>query len=235
MLVNTPEKEDEIKWKKNFASNLNDLIFEKKININKLSGIIGIDPKTLRNYCDAKSIPTAINLMKIAEYFNVTTDSLISCKVPDVGYCDRTIIELGSLIKDFDAYVDMKNCDNESVTITFNDKIISMIIRELYLSKKRDDYPEITAKLAKSYGNMKIYKNHLIDFLTFQNIMEHEYIYNGLEEYIHEYILLDTGKPCLGYDGYTAEEIDKRTEEWDNMSSEEREIWWKNYLKEKEN
>ena len=83
MLVNTPEKEDEIKWKKNFASNLNDLIFEKKININKLSGIIGIDPKTLRNYCDAKSVPTAINLMKIAEYFNVTTDSLISCKVHD--------------------------------------------------------------------------------------------------------------------------------------------------------
>ena len=68
---------DETAWKKNFSDTLLRLMGKRNISINKLAAEILVDPKSIRNYIDKKSVPSAIILKKLADYFEVSTDSLI--------------------------------------------------------------------------------------------------------------------------------------------------------------
>ena len=39
------------------------------------------------------------------------------------------------------------------------------------------------------------------------------------------------GNECYGMDAYTVEEIEKRTDNWDNMSQSEQDAWYQEYQK----
>ena len=58
--------------------------------------------------------------------------------------------------------------------------------------------------------------------------MRHEYIYHGLEDDIAVYQDMD-GNECYGMDAYTVEKIEKREEEWENMSQAEQSAWYQEY------
>ena len=54
---------DETAWKKNFSDTLQRLMGKRNISINKLAAEILVDPKSIRNYIDKKSVPSAICLL----------------------------------------------------------------------------------------------------------------------------------------------------------------------------
>ncbi|MDO5150325.1 MAG: helix-turn-helix domain-containing protein [Oscillospiraceae bacterium] len=214
------ETEDEIKWKENFKNILGELSGKKQTSLNKISTEIGIDSKTLRNYMNGKSVPTAINLKKIADYFQVSTDYLFSGDKSDMPYSDNTITELASIIYNFD--IRIIDDDENNTTLMINDKVLSAIIKELCLAKHSENYKETANRLAEFYGKMKIYDNTLTDYLTFENLTRDKYIYDGLEDRFTEYSD-ENGNPCLGTDDYTFREIQKRKAEWEKMNDSERE------------
>ena len=90
---------DETAWKKNFSDTLQRLMGKRNISINKLAAEILVDPKSIRNYIDKKSVPSAIILKKLADYFEVSTDSLIQSQDRFSG---QTIAALAVILRDFD-------------------------------------------------------------------------------------------------------------------------------------
>lgn len=222
---------DEKDWKNNFADMMRKLLEAKEVSVNRVATDIGVDPKTLRNYIAQESVPSAIIIKKLADYFQVSTDYLISYGKCDTGYSDNTILELASVVKNFDVTLGKNREDEDKITLNINDRVLSMILKELYFSKGRSDFDSIAEKLAKSYGKMKVYQKHLVDYTTFQNLIRHEYVFHDLEE---DMMLCtdENGNDCFGTDPYTFEEIERRSEEWENMSCLEKEQWWEEYSKE---
>lgn len=228
------KKLEKDEWMKNFSNMLNRLLGEKGVSINKAAVDIGIDAKTLRLYVNKKTVPTAINLKKLAKAFNVSTDYLVSGGTCERGYSDKTILELAYIIKNFDVSLEKISHTGDEVTLKINDKNLSMVIKELFLTKKAGNYDAIAEKLAKAYGNMKVYNNHLMDYTSFENMIRHEYIYGSLEEQ-PSIMKDDNGDDCYCfYLDETFDEIDKRADEWEKMSCVQKEQWWKQYSKEKE-
>ncbi len=221
---------DEQQWKESLSKILITLIQQKEVTMNKVANEINIDPKTFRNYVEGKNIPTAINLQKIAEYFEVSTDFLVTGGKTEIGYSDKTILELATILKNFNVRVEKDNTAEDSITLKIKDKVISMIIKELYHSSGNKNFDKIADKLAKYYGKMKVFNHSLVDYATFHNLIRHEYIYHDLEDDIMECVD-ENGNNCLGIDPYTFEEIEKREAEWEQMTSLERESWWENYCK----
>lgn len=216
------------KWLKGFSDIIYQLLGKKDISINKAADYMDIDSKTLRLYLNRKSVPTVINLMKIADFFNVSTDYLIYQGKCDTGYSDSTVIALATLIKNFDVSLEKDPESDDIVTLKVSDKVLSTILKELYLAKNHDNFSSIAGKLAKAYGNMKVYKNHLVDFATFQNLIQHEYIYHDLEDELIS-CTDENGNSCCGADPYTFDEIEKRLDEWEKMNIQQREEWWNEY------
>ncbi|MBQ3567221.1 MAG: helix-turn-helix transcriptional regulator [Oscillospiraceae bacterium] len=223
---------DEENWKKEFSNTINQLLKEKNVSINKVASAINADPKTLRNYIDCKSIPSAIMIMRLAKYFNVSLDYMTTNGKSDTGYSDETVTELGTLVKNFDVTLEKSKESDDTVILKIKDRIIATIIRELYLTKESMNYDNTVQKLAKYYGKMKVYNNNLVDYDTFQNLISHEYIYHDIEDDIMECVD-ENGNNCLGIDPYTFDEIQKREDEWEQMTTTERETWWNNYSKKK--
>lgn len=216
---------DETAWKKNFSDMLQRLMGKRNISINKLAAEILVDPKSIRNYIDKKSVPSAIILKKLADYFEVSTDSLIQSQDRFSG---QTIAALAVILRDFD--VSLVKADKDAVTLQFNDNVLAAILEELYFSRGKKDYAEIVETLSLHYGSMQTMNQHLVDYITFRNLMRHEYIYHGLEEDIRLYTD-ENGDECYGIDSYTVEEIEKRTDNWDNMSQSEQDAWYREYQK----
>lgn len=215
----------ETAWKKNFSDMLQRLMGKRNISINKLAAEILVDPKSIRNYIDKKSVPSAIILKKLADYFEVSTDSLIQSQDRFSG---QTIAALAVILRDFD--VSLVKADKDAVTLQFNDNVLAAILEELYFSRGKKDYAEIVETLSLHYGSMQTMNQHLVDYITFRNLMRHEYIYHGLEEDIRLYTD-ENGDECYGIDSYTVEEIEKRTDNWDNMSQSEQDAWYREYQK----
>ena len=86
---------DETAWKKNFSDTLLRLMGKRNISINKLAAEILVDPKSIRNYIDKKSVPSAIILKKLADYFEVSTDSLIQSQDRFSGQTIAALAEIG--------------------------------------------------------------------------------------------------------------------------------------------
>ena len=214
---------DETAWKKNFSDTLLRLMGKRNISINKLAAEILVDPKSIRNYIDKKSVPSAIILKKLADYFEVSTDSLIQSQDRFSG---QTIAALAVILRDFD--VSLVKADKDAVTLQFNDNVLAAILEELYFSRGKKDYAEIVETLSLHYGSMQTMNQHLVDYITFRNLMRHEYIYHGLEDDIAVYQDMD-GNECYGMDAYTVEKIEKREEEWENMSQAEQSAWYQKY------
>ncbi len=229
---------DETKWKEEFSKKINKLLNKKNVSINKVASDIDADPKTLRNYINCENIPSAIMVIKLAKYFDVSIDYLVLDNQNNISYSDETILALGTLIKNFDVslvkgLVKGLGKDNEesddTIILKIKDKIIATIVKEMYLTRNSSDFHNIVNKLMQYYGKMIVYDNHLIDYHTFQNLIRHKYVYDNFE---YEMELADeNGTEFLGVDAYTLEEIEEREIEWENMSFEEREKWWKEFNK----
>lgn len=216
---------DETAWKKGFSDTLLRLMGKRNISINKLAAEILVDPKSIRNYIDKKSVPSAIILKKLADYFEVSTDSLIQSQDRFSG---QTIAALAVILRDFDVL--LTEADRGTVTLQFKDNVLVAILEELYFSRGKTDYAEIVETLSLHYGSMQTMNQHLVDYITFRNLIRHEYIYHGLEDGIAVYQDMD-GNECYGMDAYTVEEIEKRTDNWDNMSQSEQDAWYQEYQK----
>lgn len=216
---------DEAAWKKGFSDTLQRLMGKRNISINKLAAEILVDPKSIRNYIDKKSVPSAIILKKLADYFEVSTDRLIQSQDRFSG---QTIAALAVILRDFDVL--LTEADRGTVTLQFKDSVLAAIVEELYFSRGKEDYAEIAETLSLNYGNMQMVNQHLVDYITFRNLIRHEYIYHGLEEDIRLYTD-ENGDECYGIDSYTVEEIEKRTDNWDNMSQSEQDAWYREYQK----
>ena len=63
-----------------FHQNLKELRLEKELRQKDLAEIIGVDQRTISNWEVAKVEPDLSMLVKIAEYFEVTTDYLLTGK-----------------------------------------------------------------------------------------------------------------------------------------------------------
>ncbi|MDE5654839.1 MAG: transcriptional regulator [Clostridia bacterium] len=61
----------------NFAGTLNDLIVEHNLNARTLALALGIDNSTVTRYLNGKRLPSLENLVKIANYFNISSDYLL--------------------------------------------------------------------------------------------------------------------------------------------------------------
>ena len=216
---------DEAAWKKGFSDTLQRLMGKRNISINKLAAEILVDPKSIRNYIDRKSVPSAFILKKLADYFEVSTDRLIQSQDRFSG---QTIAALAVILRDFDVL--LTEADRGTVTLQFKDSVLAAIVEELYFSRGKEDYAEIAETLSLNYGNMQMVNQHLVDYITFRNLIRHEYIYHGLEEDIRLYTD-ENGDECYGIDSYTVEEIEKRTDNWDNMSQSEQDAWYREYQK----
>lgn len=62
---------------KNKLSNLNKLMIEKNITQIVLSMEIGVSQETISAYLNGKAKPSVSTLLKIADYFNTTTDYIL--------------------------------------------------------------------------------------------------------------------------------------------------------------
>lgn len=81
---------------------LTELIEEKCISKHKLAIDLCMDPKTIRNYCDDKSIPDLNRAKSIADYFDVNVEYLIQYDTEDCQITHGYDIE--SLINDLIYY-----------------------------------------------------------------------------------------------------------------------------------
>lgn len=218
---------DEELWKNDFSQMINKLLRQNDVSINKVADAIDIDPKTLRNYIDRKSVPSAIILKKLADFFNVSTDYLITNGEYTIGYSDRTILELAELIRDFDVFMKTDKGNYDSVTLRINDRRLAMAIKEMYYSKGSDNYNSIAGELSRAYGSMKTFHKHLEDYQTYHELIRQEYIYQDIDNF--QIYQDENGNDCYGFDEYDCNAIEQRSEEWEKMSISEREKWWQNY------
>lgn len=215
---------EEDDWKSAFSKTFQNLVLTTDTSYLKLASAIGVDIKTIDNYMKGKNIPNAFTLLKIARYFNVSVDFLVTGIEVNARYSAETLRELANLIANFDIklnYPDNINKNYESVSITVSDPILAPVITELCMAHEKD-FKEHAEKIASSYGNMKVFDQHLVDYQTFCNMIEDRFLYDGLEEEIE----------ACGMIGEIYDEIEERKVQWANMSESDREEWWKNWLEE---
>lgn len=60
-----------------FSEMLDSLIFERKLTLTQLAKDVGIEKATLSRYLHAVMTPSVENLVKLADFFNCTTDFLL--------------------------------------------------------------------------------------------------------------------------------------------------------------
>lgn len=225
---------DEYEWKKRFSSKMNTLLAEKKASINRVANEIGVDAKTIRSYTEGKSVPSALITCKLAEYFGVSTDFLIADVPKNNGYTDNTIIELANLVKLFHTKVTVNDAE-DTVIMHINDKILTSVIAELYYNRNRSDYDSVAATLANAYGRLKIHNGNLVDYLTFEKLIRHKFIYQGLEDDCYDCVD-ENGNDCIAVDDWNAyDEIQRREQKWDDMTAHDRELWWSDFCKSQQN
>ena len=61
-----------------FADILKHLLAEKKISFAKLGKAVGVTKQTISEYCKGSTVPKADTLIKIAEYFGVSCEFLLT-------------------------------------------------------------------------------------------------------------------------------------------------------------
>lgn len=71
---------EELEIRQNFASNISRLRKNAKLNQSKLADILSYSDKAISKWENGDTIPDVATMHKIAEYFNVTIDDLISNK-----------------------------------------------------------------------------------------------------------------------------------------------------------
>lgn len=93
-------------YNSHFAQTLRDLMEQNKTTQKELADFVGVRPQTLSLYCTGETQPNVDKLLKIAEYYNVTTDFLITGIILEdvptremLGLSERTV-ECLKLVKE---------------------------------------------------------------------------------------------------------------------------------------
>lgn len=214
-------KEEEKLWKNEFSHTLNELIRKNNLTANKLANELEIDPKTISSYLSQKSVPTIAILMRLADYLGVSIDYLILGGKAGIQYSSRKeIYKLAERISGIDMKInnfdklDYDGC--QSVSVTIKDPFLAPIIIELCLTPQKDFISHAEQVIAK-YTDMETSKDYLTDHETFKNLIRDRYISDGFE---------------FGVCDFDEDASEKYSLQWEQMSVEQREEWWKNWLKE---
>ena len=101
------------------------LIEEKSISKQKLSEEIGVSRQAVSQYCDGITIPNADKLMKIADFFNVSTDYLLGLK-PHQSNTETPEIDFETLHSAINTY---GKTAQENVAIEEMSELIKAIIK----------------------------------------------------------------------------------------------------------
>lgn len=216
---------DEVDFKKNFGETLNSLILSKGLTVNKVATGTGIDGKSLRSYIKGESVPTAISIYKLATYLEVTADYLIFGCNPNSSFSPTTIANLGALVKDCKLSYDRQASDDDTLVLQVNDRILSMILKELLLCKGASDYDAVVHKLVMLFGDVKGFHGELVDYRMYKNLVRQEFLYQNIDKSDITYNA--DGSQSLNW--YDHDELVFRSEQWDQMDEEEHEAWWKLY------
>lgn len=216
-------KDEEKRWKKEFSLILTKLIAEQGLTVNKLANAIDIDPKTITHYIDESSVPTIVILMRLADYLSVSIDYLVTGGKTGIQYSSRKeIYKLAERISGIDMQInnfDKLDCDGcQSVSVTIKDPFLAPIIIELCLTPQKDFISHAEQVIAK-YADMETSKDYLTDPETFKNLIRDRYISDGFE---------------FGVCDFDEDASEKYSQQWEQMSVEQREEWWKNWLEEHE-
>lgn len=67
---------DDRKWKQNFASRLRKMMIKKRMNQTGLADASGMSQSSIAQYLNTNRIPTALNLVYIADALECTRDEL---------------------------------------------------------------------------------------------------------------------------------------------------------------
>ena len=93
-------------YNSHFAATLRELMEKHGTTQKELADAVGVRPQTLSLYTTGETQPNVDKLLKIAEYFNVTTDFLITGTILEdipvremLGLSERTVENM-KLIKD---------------------------------------------------------------------------------------------------------------------------------------
>lgn len=89
-----------------FSSRCNDLLREKRLSVNSLADVTGIDAERCRKYLRGECEPSLEDLISIAQALETTTDYLLG-QTPKVTYYENKI--LGPFVK--------LNADNKDILI----------------------------------------------------------------------------------------------------------------------
>lgn len=84
---------------KNFAERLQDLIIENEINPPILADAIGVASTTITRYLTAKKCPSVEVVVKIADYFNCSTDYILALNDDSTAYKFRKCPPFGQQLK----------------------------------------------------------------------------------------------------------------------------------------
>ncbi len=216
---------DEAIFKKSLGKNLNSLILSKGLTVNKVSTDTGIDGKSLRSYIKGESVPTAISIYKLATYLEVTADYLIFGSNANSSFSPTTIANLGALVKDCKLSYDRQASDDDTLVLQVNDRILSMILKELLLCKEASDYDTVVNKLVMLFGDVKGFHGELVDYRMYKNLVRQEFLYQNIDK--EDITYNADGSQSLNWDDH--DELILRSEQWDQMDEEEHEAWWKLY------
>ncbi len=216
---------DEAIFKKSFGKNLNSLILSKGLTVNKVATGTEIDGKSLRSYIKGESVPTAISIYKLATYLEVTADYLIFGSNANSSFSPTTIASLGALVKDCKLSYDRQASDEDTLVLQVNDRILSMILKELLLCKGASDYDTVVNKLVMLFGDVKGFHGELVDYRMYKNLVRQEFLYQNIDK--EDITYNADGSQSLNWDDH--DELILRSEQWDQMDEEEHEAWWKLY------
>lgn len=93
-------------YNSHFAATLRDLMEKNGTTQKELADFVGVRPQTLSLYCSGETQPNVDKLLKIAEYYDVTTDFLITGTILEdipvrdmLGLSERTVENM-KLVKD---------------------------------------------------------------------------------------------------------------------------------------
>ena len=106
-MAQTEKRNDRIdRYNACFASTLQLLMLQNGTTQKELAQFVGIRPQSLAQYCSGETTPNGEKLLKIAEYYNVTTDYLLTGVVVEdipvremLGLSEQTVENM-RLVKD---------------------------------------------------------------------------------------------------------------------------------------